>query len=53
MTEKQKKFLLDLADEIEAATVPVPKDLVLLRDERAAIIECLRIVATQQQTRES
>ncbi len=51
MIEKERKFLLDLADEIEEATIPVPKDLILLKDERAAIIECLRIVANQQETK--
>jgi hypothetical protein len=39
------EHLLQLADEIEAATVPIPLDLVLLRDDRALIVETLRLAA--------
>lgn len=43
MTTPQK--MLELADEIEAQTVPIPMDLVLLKDERAMIVHALCFTA--------
>lgn len=41
----RRKAMLDLADEIEEKTVPVPRDLILLRNDRALIVETLRASA--------
>jgi hypothetical protein len=44
---RKAQAALDLAQEIEDATIPVPKDLMLVGNERALICEALRLLAAQ------